>query len=114
MPKKVIIYAGIAIVISAIIFYFINYTVSVGLVVGYLFSLVYLGILTLSIKLLGSEQPNGLLVGLGAFLRMLVLALPLLLAGLFPQRMNIFGVFFGLIMFKFSLYLSVLINKGGL
>ncbi len=114
MPKKVIIYAGITIAVLSLAFYFVNWTISTGLIVGYLFSLIYIGVLTLSVKLITSENPGGLLIVIGSLIRMVILALPLLYAGLMPQYLSIYGVFAGLLMFKLWMYLTMLFNKGGL
>lgn len=113
MDKRVIIYAGITIALLSFVSYFINWTISTGLIVGYLFSLLYLAVLTLAVKMMSFEKPNNLFIVTSSLIRMVILAFPLLLGGLYPECLNIYGVFVGLLMFKIWLYLTMLIHKGG-
>ena len=86
--------ANIIVLVAAAMFLPFDRTISAGLVLGAALYYVYLRILPHTVTAqLEAARDGRTTTGALFFVRMLVLALPLLLAAKFPQHLNIFAAF---------------------
>lgn len=111
MKKEIILYSGVvSLLASAICFYF-DWRISTGIIIGVLSSFIYFYILNMNFKINedGNISKGGIL---GYFIRIIVLALPLLIACLFPNVFNIFGAFGGIMLFRLVMIIMFFIKKG--
>lgn len=97
----------IAVIIS-IIFLFIDYKISIGVLVGYLFACLNFKLIEYRYNHL--ETYNvwfiiGTIIGIG------ILALPLLLSVLYPSFMSWIGVFIGLMIIRTRIIIEAILNK---
>ena len=98
--------------ILAVIMYFIDFRISTGIIFGYLASTFHLYLITVSMdKMLQKRQVNVFLVLLGSMLRYVIIALPLVIALIFPQYFNIFAVASGFILYKVVLLVFAVFYK---
>ena len=111
MNKKIYLYSGIFGIVASIIAYFFNWRVSTGVIIGVLFSYLYFIILNMNFKI---KEDGTISKGsaLGFIIRILVIALPLLIACLFPNVFNIFGAFAGVMLFRIVMIILFFIEKG--
>lgn len=111
MNKQIYLYSGIISVIASIICAFFNWTISTGVIIGALSSFVYFYILNMNFKINedGNISKGGVL---GYFIRLIVLALPLLIACLLPNVFNIFGAFAGIMLFRIVMIIMFFTKKG--
>lgn len=102
LKKKLVLI--VIILVSAII----DWRISVGIIVGYPFSLLHSWLLKARFSSLTTHKAGLNKAGLG----LLVLAMPMLISMLLPQYVHFIGVFIGLIYEKYSLYVQSIRNKG--
>ncbi len=103
--------SNIALIVVTAVAAIIDWRVAVGIILGYLFSLVHSWVLKLRF---GSLNPTRVKLGayLGVLFGLIVLAIPMLIAMLLPQFVHFFGVFIGLVYQKYTLYVQAIRNKG--
>lgn len=99
--------SAVALAVS-VVFLFYNRTVSAGILLGFLCSQLYVYLLVRDI--------DGLIVSSRSSrfsqpLRMALLALPMLAGCLYPDRINVFGAFAGLMIPKVLLYIRSFIER---
>ena len=99
--------SAVAILVS-VVFLFINRKVSYGILLGFAAAVLYWYMLARVIDSMISEKKPSFFALTG---RMLVLAAPMLIACLFPDRINVFGSFFGLMIPKLDLYIRSFMRK---
>lgn len=111
MNKEIYLYSGILTVIASVICAYFNWTIATGIIIGALSSFIYFYILNLNFKINddGNISKGGVL---GYFIRIIVLALPLLVSCLFPKYFNIFGAFGGIMLFRIVMIVMFFIKKG--
>lgn len=111
MNKNIYLYSGILAVIVSLICAYFNWRISTGIIIGVLCSFVYFYTLNESFKINedGSVSKGGLL---GFFIRIVLIAFPLLVACLFPNIFNIFGAFGGVMLFRIVMIFYFFKEKG--
>jgi len=110
MDKKVYKITSLLAISLGLISLFINYQFALGVILGYVFSMIYLFTLEKSYANLNSDYEINFFHYLLVIVRYILLALPMLIACLLPQVFNVFGAFVGLILFKVSLL--IIAKKG--
>lgn len=100
--------SAVAIVVS-VVFLFFDKKISTGILLGFLFACLYWKMLADNIDQVidGGRSTKAAQAG-----RMVVLAAPMLIACLFPEKFNVFGSFFGLMIPKLTLYILSFFRKG--
>ena len=109
--KQIYIYSGILGIIACAICWYFNWRISTGILIGLISSFIYFYLINNSFKLKedGSISKGGVI---GFILRIVVIALPLLIACLLPDYFNIFGAFGGVMLFRFVMIFYFLKQKG--
>lgn len=111
MKKEIYLYSGIISVVASLICLFFDWRISSGIMIGVLSSFLYFYILNINFKI--NEDGNISKGGVfGYFARILVLAVPLLIACLLPDIFNIFGAFAGVMVFRIIMMFMFFIRKG--
>jgi hypothetical protein len=87
------------------------YQLSVGLVLGYVCSLLHLRLLSYRVDRILKQDRVGVLAYLGPLLGLAVLACPLYAAFAFPEHISWIGVFIGMMARKVMLYVQAF--RGG-
>ena len=86
--------SSVIVVLLAIVFLFFNRTVSLGLLLGQFFYILYLLLLTKMVDaVLAAANGAKSKVSLGFIVRIALLALPMVIAVLYPEVFNLFAVF---------------------
>ena len=97
----------------SLIFVFINKAISAGMILGCIASMTYIHLLTVNmIEALNKQQSSSKMITSKLF-RLSIIILSMLIAMIIPEKVNIFGVFFGLMIFKVSLLILTLSRKEG-
>ncbi|MBE6115603.1 MAG: hypothetical protein E7187_02085 [Erysipelotrichaceae bacterium] len=96
MEKKILVLSEKCGLIVAAVFCFLNWKVSLGVLLGLIFYRIYFMLLSGSI---GDAIKGNAVLPIGGMLRVLCLAVPLLAGVKLPQYFNIWGVLAGLLMF---------------
>ena len=110
MSKRVFLGASIAVIGISLIFLFIDHRVSVGLLFGFLCSVLNYKLIEFRYKRMMKYSKW---IYLGIFAGVLILVIPLFVSILFPDVMNWIGAFIGLMSIKIGLYLEAFIGKEG-
>lgn len=112
MNKKIYLYSGILSVIASVICAFFNWRISTGIIIGTICSFGYFYLLNENFKIGedGNISKGGVL---GYFLRIALIALPLLISCLLPNVFNIFGAFGGVMLFRIVMIIIFFNEKGG-
>ncbi|MGI6582167.1 MAG: ATP synthase subunit I [Erysipelotrichaceae bacterium] len=113
MDKNVKVLSVIITIVFSIIFAFINKAVSAGVILGCLVSLLYIQLLTINMNETLVEQQSSTKLIISKLFRLSIIIISMLIAMIIPEKINIFGVFFGLMIFKISLLILALKRKGG-
>lgn len=113
MDKNVKVLSVIITIVFSIIFAFINKAVSAGVILGCLVSLLYIQSLTINMNETLVEQQSSTKLIISKLFRLSIIIISMLIAMIIPEKINIFGVFFGLMIFKISLLILALKRKGG-
>ncbi|HQA84760.1 MAG: hypothetical protein GX935_03560 [Erysipelotrichia bacterium] len=113
MDKNVKVLSVIITIVFSIIFAFINKAVSAGVILGCLISLLYIQLLTINMNETLVEQQSSTKLIISKLFRLSIIIISMLIAMIIPEKINIFGVFFGLMIFKISLLILALKRKGG-
>ncbi len=112
MEKRALTLSAVLVMAAAAVFLFLDWRISVGLVVGLLCFRLYFMLLTEHIdSIIEAGKAKGTGVRLAPLLRLLVLALPLLAGAALPQFISIWGVFAGEMMFKLCTYGMMIFGK---
>ena len=113
MDKNVKVLSVIITIVFSIIFAFINKAVSAGVILGCLISLLYIQLLTINMNETLVEQQSSTKLIISKLFRLSIIIISMLIAMIIPEKINIFGVFFVLMIFKISLLILALKRKGG-
>ncbi len=113
MDKNVKVLSVIITIVFSIIFACINKAVSAGVILGCLVSLLYIQLLTINMNETLVEQQSSTKLIISKLFRLSIIIISMLIAMIIPEKINIFGVFFGLMIFKISLLILALKRKGG-
>jgi hypothetical protein len=113
MDKNVKVLSVIITIVFSIIFDCINKEVSAGVILGCLVSLLYIQLLTINMNETLVEQQSSTKLIISKLFRLSIIIISMLIAMIIPEKINIFGVFFGLMIFKISLLILALKRKGG-
>lgn len=108
MNKKKFIEDFVIAIILSIIFLFVDYKISVGVIVGYMFAYLNYKLIEYRYKDLTRYTPGFMI---GSILCILVLALPLLMSFIYPNLMSWIGVVMGLMIIRTRLILEAFIKK---
>ena len=108
MNKKEFLLDLLIAVILGVIFLFIDSKISLGIIVGYLFSILNFKLIELRYN--GLETYNILAV-LGSIFSIAVLAIPLVISFLIPNIMSYIGVFIGLMILRTRLIIEAFVKK---
>ncbi len=99
-------------IVLAVIMYFIDFRLSTGIVLGNLFSLLHLYLLTISAnRMFKGKRIYVIKVFLGSILRYMIIAFPLILALLWPLYLNVYAVAFGFVLYKIILVIFAITYK---
>ncbi len=103
----------IAALAAAAIAFFFSVPVAAGIITGTAFFAVYMLLLTKDIddQIAGGPGPK-LLTTLARMVRLLVFAVALAIGAVWPDYVNIFGIFGGLMAFKIVTIIDAAIKKG--
>ena len=93
------------------IFAIYDYRISLGIVLGYLFSLIHSKLIASRFNALFDNQRVKTTVYFGFLLDLIVLCIPIAIAMLLPKIFHFFGVFIGLMFEKYSLYFEAFRKK---
>ncbi|HPW53171.1 MAG TPA: ATP synthase subunit I [Erysipelotrichaceae bacterium] len=100
-------------IVLSIIFAFINKAISAGMILGCLASMTYIHLLTVNMdETINKQQSSGKMV-ISKLFRLSIIIISMLIAMVIPEKVNIFGVFFGLMIFKLSLLFLAIKRKEG-
>ena len=110
MNKNVYLYSGIIGVFASVVCAFFDWKISTGILAGLLSSYVYFYLLNSQFRIEEGKINKGGILGFG--IRIIVLALPLLVACLLPQYFNIFGAFGGVMVFRIIMMFMFFKQKG--
>lgn len=113
MDKNVKVLSVIITIVFSIIFAFINKAVSAGVILGCLVSLLYIQLLTINMNETLVEQQSSTKLIISKLFRLSIIIISMLIAMVIPEKVNIFGVFFGLMIFKLSLLFLAIKRKEG-
>ena len=105
MSKKVYLISGILVAIISVIFLFFDWKISTGTILGFLFSMGNLEIITRSYSKLGEVVPKDFV--LWQFVRFLLLVVPLLLSFLLPNVFHYIGVVIGLTVYRLAMIFAL-------
>ena len=93
--------AAIIVVVLALIMAFINIKLASGILLGFIFDYLYNILMSNSLtEILESANRNKFMITLKIIFNQLAIAIPLLLAFIFPGIFNFIGVFIGLVINK--------------
>lgn len=109
MKKEIYLYSGIISILASVVCAFFNWRISTGIIIGALSSFLYFFILNENFKVEDGKMTKGGIFGF--FIRIIVLALPLLIACLLPEYFNIFGAFGGVMLFRIVMIVIFLKEK---
>ena len=111
MKKKIYLYSLILGIFTSIICAIFDFRISTGIIIGMLSSFLYFYILNLNFKINvdGNISKGGVL---GYFIRLIVIALPLLISCLLPNYFNVFGAFAGVMLFRIIMIIMFFKEKG--
>ena len=110
MNKQIYLYSGILGIIASVICAFFNWRISTGVLIGVICSYLYFYLLNIQFNFKDGKVSKGGILGFG--IRILVIALPLLIACLLPNYFNIFGAFGGVMLFRFVMMYIFFKQKG--
>ncbi|MBQ0036844.1 MAG: ATP synthase subunit I [Firmicutes bacterium] len=110
MNKNIYLYSGILGLLASVICGFFNWCISSGIIIGLLSSYLYFYLLNMQFQFKDGEIKKGGILGFG--IRIIVLALPLLIACLLPNYFNIFGAFGGVMVFRIIMMIMFFKQKG--
>ena len=111
MPKEVR-YAAITALILTIVTMFIDRRISAGIVLGHLFSMLHLFLLTKTADAIFDQKHiNFFAFSLSTLIRYAIIALPLVISFLYPSYFNIFASVLGFTIYKFVIVAFAIINK---
>ncbi len=113
MDKKIRSLSVAITIVLSIIFAFINKTVSAGMIVGCIASMLYIQLLTIGMNKTINQQQSSTKMVIAKLFRLSIIIVSMLIAMIIPEKVNIFGVFFGLMVFKIRLLILALSRKEG-
>lgn len=108
--KKLLTKSYFLLIVTIVIFLFIDWRISTGIVLAYPFSYFQSKLITLRFTK-PAEGGRALLVAFGFFIDLLILAVPMIITGFFNEYFSFIGVFIGLIFEKYYLFFRVLVIK---
>ena len=107
MSLKIYLITGLIALITSVGFYFVNFKISLGIILSTAFSLINLFILQESMKMvISKETPAYALMFISNSIRFTMLFAMLYIAYKFPQYFSMGGVAIGLILFMFALIID--------
>jgi uncharacterized membrane protein len=113
MDKRLYRTSVLVAVIAATIAFFFSYQVALGILIGTVFFGFYLYLLTRDIdRQLTGNNGSRILTVIFKMLRLSLFAAALAIGAVWPQYVNIFGVFGGLMSFKVCTIIDAIIHKG--
>ena len=112
MKKEVYLYSLIVCLLASVVAAFFNWRISTGIIIGAVSSVIYLLLLNATFKIKDGKISKGGVVGF--FARILVLALPLLIACLLPNYFNVFAVFGAIMVFRIIMMIMFFRTKEGI
>ena len=93
--------AAIIAIALALVIAFVNIRMATGILLGFIFDYLYNILMSNSLtEILESDNRNKFMITLKIIFNLLVIAIPLLLAFIFPGIFNFIGVFIGLVINK--------------
>ena len=112
MNKKELRLSTVLAVLTSLIAAFFDVRVSAGIILGFMFSLAHLYLLTKHVdSMLYQDKASIFWVIISSVFRYAMIALPLLIAIKFSAYFNVFGAFFGFLLYKIVLVIIAVINK---
>jgi len=112
MNKKEFRFSTILAVLTALITAFFDVRISAGIILGFLFSFAHLYLLTKHVdSILYQDKVSIVWSIISSISRYAMIALPLLIALSFSDYFNVFGAFFGFLLYKIVLVIFAIINK---
>ena len=96
----------LVLIVITVIAAIIDWRIALGILIGYLFSLLHSGFLKVRFGNLTSGGVK-LRVYLGLLVSFMIFACPMLIAMLLPQYVHFIGVFIGLMFPKYAMYVQV-------
>ncbi|MBQ9035871.1 MAG: hypothetical protein IJ115_00200 [Erysipelotrichaceae bacterium] len=112
MDKKILDISTKGGLLIAILLVVVDYRITLGMILGLVFYRLYYMLLTMSIEDQIDVPSEVKARNIGAVaLRLLLLAFPMLVSFVIPEIFNIWGVFFGLLAFKITVYAYGVIKR---
>lgn len=112
MDKKILNTSTKGGLLIAILLVVVDYRITLGMILGLVFYCLYYFLLTMSIEDQIDVPSEVKARNIGAVaLRLLLLAFPMLMCFVIPEVFNIWGVFFGLLAFKITVYAYAVIKR---
>ena len=107
MNKKIKYYILLGILLISLV---INYHITLGFILGYIFYIIYQKILILRIDYIIKANKVDIIIYLINLFGLILLAIPLLISMLYPQIFHWLGVFMGLVFDKLFIYINSFIG----
>ena len=112
MNKNEFRFSTILAILTALITAFFDVRISAGIILGFLFSFAHLYLLTKNVdSMLYQDKTSIFWSIISSISRFAMIALPLLIALKFSDYFNVFGAFFGILIYKIVLIIFAVINK---
>ena len=108
MNKRKYLEDSLIVLVLSIILLFADYKLSIGIVFGFLFSILNFKIIEYRYNHLETYGP---LFFIGSLVSIMVLAIPLVLSFIYPSFMNYIGVVIGLMILRIRLIIEAFISK---
>ncbi len=113
MDKKIRLLSIVITIVLSIIFAFINKAISAGMILGCIASMLYVQLLTIDMNKTINQQQDSIKKIISKLFRLSIIIVSMLIAMIIPEKVNVFGVFFGLMIIKISLLISAISRKEG-
>ena len=108
MNKRKYLENSLIVLVLSIILLFLDYKISIGVVVGYLFSILNYKFIEYRYNNLETYSP---LFFVGSFVSIMILAIPLVLSFIYPNFMSYIGVVIGLMILRTRFIVEAFISK---
>ncbi len=100
----------ILILFLSLLFLFIDHRLTLGVLLGYPFSVIHLWLINKRYRSLDAERPSSFIVFGGSYLGIFLLVIPLVIAVLLPQYFNFIGVLIALMMNRIVMIVEAVIS----
>lgn len=108
MRQKRFVSEALIVVLLALLFLFLDYKISLGIILGFIFSMLNYRLIEYRYKNMDTYNIWSIL---GSLICILILGVPLLISFLLPNIFNYIGVMIGLLIIKTKLIIEAFVKK---